>query len=164
MAAERVGGFLVGAEVPDFEGVVGGGGGEERAVEVEADDAGGVAGVGFEEVARAPVPDADGFVEGAGDQFRFVELETADARGVAAEGAQFGAGFDVPDFDGRVVGAGGEDVVGELQAHDAVGVAFEDLGAAAAVFPVGADEEAVFVDVFPGTDAGLEVGVALGGF
>ena len=70
-------------------------------------------------------------------------------------------GLEVPNPYGCIVRAGDEIVLVELQAHDAVGVAAEDFGAAAAVFPVGADEEAVFVDVFPRADARLEVGITL---
>jgi hypothetical protein len=68
---------------------------------------------------------------------------------MASEGTNLFSSLDIPNLSGAIVGAGDEDIVVELQAHDAVGVATENSRAEAAVFPVRADLEAGFVDVFP---------------
>jgi len=64
---------------------------------------------------------------------------------------------DIPDFDGRVVRSSDEDLLVELQAHDAVSVAFEDLCAAAAIFPGCTNFEAILVDILPRPTFGGEV-------
>ena len=106
---------------------------------------------------RAPVPDFDGVVKTTANKLSIVELEAADAACMAMEGTELFAGIDVPDLDGHVVGAAGEGVVVHLKAHNSVGVAFEDFGGAAAVFPIRADFESVFVYVFPRSETRFEV-------
>ena len=68
---------------------------------------------------------------------------------MASERANLLSRLDIPDLSSAVVRAGDEDIVVKLQTHDAVGMATEDASPEAAVFPVRADFEAGFVDVFP---------------
>ena len=144
-AVDTIGMSVEGAEessavgVPDFEGVVVGGGEDAGAVGAEgaAVDTMGMSVEGAEESSAVGVPDFEGVVPRGGEDAGAVGAEGAavDTMGMSVEGAEESSAVGVPDFEGVVVG-GGEDagaVGAEGAAVDTMGMSVEGAEESSAV-------------------------------
>src|SRR6266498_349081 len=116
---------------------------------MQTDDTTSMAGKCLQAFACPPVPHFHGAIHTSTDKFGVIKLYASNSRLVTMQRPDLLPSVNIPNLDGCIVGSSSENIVVKLKAHHAISVAPEYLGGTSAIFPVRANLESIFVDIFP---------------